>query len=63
MVWNQDDNNDNDARQRRVGYWTQLEHERMDATFGKAMEAAGYSSTMPSTCFGTKAPIAGYQRP
>jgi hypothetical protein len=60
MVW--DDNNDFGAHVRRVGYWTQLEHERMDAAFCTAMQRAGHAITAPSTYPGTRTPIAGYQR-
>jgi len=60
MVW--DDKNDFGARQRRTGYWTLLEHERMDAAFTAAMLQAGFALTAASTVAGTRAPIVGYRR-
>jgi hypothetical protein len=46
----------------QVGFWPASERERMDQRFAAAMQAAGYGSTMPSTHFGTRNPVAGYRR-
>jgi hypothetical protein len=59
MAWDRDDT---DARQRRFGFWTTLEHQRMDAAFVAAMQCAGYTLTSPSTLPSTRAPISGYRR-
>ena len=52
---------------KRVGYWSSIAREAMDAQFRLAMSAAVESglehcATEPSTHFGTRAPIVGYQR-
>ena len=46
----------------KIGCWATEEREAQDAAFRAAMERAGYSATSPSTCYGTRAPIVGYQR-
>ena len=51
----------------RIGYWTEIDRLEMDAQFRLAMSAAieagaEHCATEPSTHFGTRAPIAGYQR-
>jgi hypothetical protein len=46
----------------QVGFWPASERERMNERFAAAMQAAGYGSTMPSTHFGTRNPVAGYRR-
>jgi hypothetical protein len=50
------------------GTWCSSAREEMDANFRAAVQreiAAGTENcaTAPSTCFGTKQPIAGYTRP
>jgi hypothetical protein len=50
------------ARERRNGDWTKLEHQAMDAAFVAAMQAAGFTLTLPSTHPGTRAPLVGYSR-
>jgi hypothetical protein len=47
----------------RRPYWTPEDYELMDRKFTCAMERAGYSVTSPSTSFGTRSPILGYERP
>jgi hypothetical protein len=51
----------------RIGYWTEIDRQEMDAQFRLAMSAAieagaEVCATSPSTHFGTRAPIAGHQR-
>ena len=51
----------------RDGFWTSIDRLEMDAQFRLAMSAAiesgaEHCTTEPSTHFGTRAPIAGYQR-
>ena len=46
----------------QIGTWTLAQREQMDERFAAAMLAAGYGSTMPSTTFGARNPIAGYLR-
>ncbi len=51
----------------RIGYWTTFDREAMDAQFRLAMTTAiecgaEHCATEPSTHFGTRAPVAGYQR-
>jgi hypothetical protein len=51
----------------RLGCWTTVEREMQDAAFRLAMSNAvecglEHCATEPSTHFGTRAPIAGYQR-
>jgi len=46
----------------QVGYWPASEREHMDQRFAAAMQAAGYSTTTPSTIAGTRSPVANYQR-
>jgi len=46
----------------QVGYWSAGERQRQDEAFAAAMQAAGYSATLPSTHFGTRNPVANYQR-
>ena len=51
----------------RLGYWFAADRVEMDAQFRLAMTAAieagfEHCATTPSTHFGTRAPIAGYQR-
>jgi predicted CoA-binding protein len=55
------------AELNRIGFWSQLDREEMDAQFRLAMTTAiecgaEHCATEPSTHFGTRAPIAGYQR-
>jgi hypothetical protein len=55
------------VRESRNGYWHALEMRRMDDKFRKAMataikSGAEHCATEPSTHFGTRAPVAGYQR-
>ena len=52
----------------RDGFWTQYDRQEMDAQFRLAMTAAiecgaEHCATEPSTHFGTRAPVAGYERP
>jgi hypothetical protein len=52
---------------KRIGFWSSIAREAMDAQFRLAMTAAiecgaEHCTTSPSTHFGTRAPIAGYQR-
>ena len=46
----------------QVGTWSLVERERMDQRFAAAILAAGHATTMPSTHFGTRSPVANYQR-
>ena len=51
----------------RIGYWTTIDRVEMDAAFRLAVSSAveaglEHCATEPSTHFGTRAPIAGYQR-
>jgi hypothetical protein len=51
----------------RIGYWTAVDREEMDAQFRLALTAAiecgaEHCTTSPSTHFGTRAPVTGYQR-
>jgi hypothetical protein len=55
------------AELNRIGYWTTFDREAMDDRFRLAMTTALESglercATEPSTHFGTRAPIANYQR-
>jgi len=54
MVW--DDENDYGAKVKRVGFWTQLERQRMNAAFTAAMLQAGFALTAASTVAGTVSP-------
>ena len=52
----------------REGFWTRYDRQEMDAQFRLAMSAAieagaEHCATEPSTHFGTRAPVAGYERP
>lgn len=52
----------------RVGAWDSIELQKMGSKFQTAMTAAitsGVESapTMPSTCYGTRCPVANYSRP
>ena len=46
----------------QVGNWSTLERQTMEARFAAAMTRAGYPITVPSTVFGTRSPVANYQR-
>ena len=53
---------------KRIGQWDATALEQMDLKFQAAMTSAITSGaesapTSASACFGTRAPIAGYQRP
>jgi hypothetical protein len=55
------------AKDSRTGYWTQFDRIEMDAQFRLAVTTAVEAgletcTTSPSTHFGTKCPIANYQR-
>jgi hypothetical protein len=50
-------------RPEQVGNWETGEREAMNDRFVEAMIAAGYELTGSSSHFGTKTPIANYQRP
>jgi hypothetical protein len=56
------------AELNRIGLWTTFDREAMDAAFRLAMTTAlesglEHCATEPSTHFGTRAPVAGYERP
>ena len=56
------------AELNRIGFWTTFDREAMDAAFRLAMTTAlesglEHCATEPSTHFGTRAPVAGYERP
>jgi hypothetical protein len=56
------------AELNRVGYWTSIDREEMDARFRLAVTTAlesglEHCATEPSTRPGTKCPVANYQRP
>jgi hypothetical protein len=53
---------------RRVGQWDAITLEQMDSKFQTAMTSAIMSGaenapTAPSTCYGTRCPVANYSRP
>ena len=55
------------AELNRDGFWSSIDRVEMDAQFRLAMSAAievgaEHCATEPSTHFGTRAPIANYQR-
>jgi len=45
-----------------MGFWTQLERQRMNAAFTAAMLQAGFALTAASTHPGTRKPVLGYRR-
>jgi hypothetical protein len=56
------------AELNRIGFWTAVDREAMDAQFRLAMTTAiecgaEHCATEPSTHPGTKCPVVGYQRP